>query len=271
MLWEGAQVSLNASRIVWAAAIKPPTNKLTLLALADYLNEETGRLNPSLQAIADKVGVSRSQAQRIVRDLIEQRLVSVLTNQFGGKPGTTPSYRLNLDRIEALRLTGSTDAVPAGSTDATPAHSTDAPPTDCTHAQEGAHGCAGGVAPMRPKPPMNQKESEVALKRAAYSFDASLIELPEWLPRESWLAWVADRKDRRKPITQRAAAAQIQALNDYRAEGHLPAAVIANSIAAGYLGLFPPKQTGGVHNLGQRRGSDLLDCDFVFGGVRGHA
>lgn len=264
-------MSVNASRIVWAAAITPPTNKLTLLALADYLHEETGRLNPSLQAIADKVGVSRSQAQRIVRDLIGQGLVSVLANQFGGKPGTTPSYRLNLDRIEALPRTGSTDATPTGSTDATPTHSTDATPTGSTHAQEGSHGCAGGVAPMRPKPPMNQKEPEVARKRAAHSFDASLINLPEWLPRESWLAWVADRKERRKPITQRAAEGQIRILERYRAQGHAPATVIDNSIAIGYQGLFPPSQSGGVRPQGQRSGGDLLDCDHVFGGAHGRA
>lgn len=124
---------------------------------------------------------------------------------------------------------------------------------------------------MRPKPPMNQKEPEVARKRAAHCFDASLIELPEWLPRESWQNWVADRKERRKPITQRAAEAQIKTLDGYRGEGHSPAAVIANSIAAGYQGLFPPKQTGGVHPQGKRSSGDLLDCDHVFGGVRGHA
>jgi hypothetical protein len=57
----------------------------------------------------------------------------------------------------------------------------------------------------------------------ASGFDASLIEPPEWLPRESWLAWVADRKERRKPITQRAAEAQIKALDGYRSEAtHRP-------------------------------------------------
>lgn len=82
---------------------------------------------------------------------------------------------------------------------------------------------------------------------------------------------MADRKDRRKPITQRAAEAQIKALDGYRTEGHAPAAVIANSIAAGYQGLFPPKQTGGVHSPGQRSAGDLLDCDHVFGGAHGRA
>ncbi|MEN4918179.1 YdaU family protein [Achromobacter spanius] len=72
-------------------------------------------------------------------------------------------------------------------------------------------------------------------------FDASTIELPDWLDREDWASWVADRKVRRKPVTQEGARRQLQQLAAYLAEGHQPGAVIANSIAGGYQGLFPPR------------------------------
>lgn len=72
-------------------------------------------------------------------------------------------------------------------------------------------------------------------------FDASLIELPDWLDRDDWASWVADRKIRRKPVTQEGARRQLQQLAAYRAEGHAPGAVIANSIAGGYQGLYPPR------------------------------
>lgn len=146
---------------VWAAAIGPPTNKLALLALADWCNNEGGSLHPSQQSIADKVGVSRSQAQRIVRGFVEQGLLSVVANQFGGAPGSTPHYRLHLDVIAKLPRTGRTDAAPTDSVDAIPTGSADATPTDSTHATgsagatgsmdalEGSHGSRGRVAPMR--------------------------------------------------------------------------------------------------------------------------
>lgn len=73
-------------------------------------------------------------------------------------------------------------------------------------------------------------------------FDAAAIELPDWLDRESWTAWCADRSQRHKPITERAAALQLKALDGYRREGHRPEAVIENSISNSYQGLFPPKK-----------------------------
>lgn len=78
-------------------------------------------------------------------------------------------------------------------------------------------------------------------RKRASGFDASTIELPDWLDREDWISWVADRKVRRKPVTQEGARRQLQQLAAYLSQGHQPGAVIANSIAGGYQGLFPPR------------------------------
>ena len=73
-------------------------------------------------------------------------------------------------------------------------------------------------------------------------FDAATIPLPDFLPRAAWIEWCADRKQRRKPITERGAKNQIKELARLMMlEGHQPADVIAHSIAGGYQGLFPPK------------------------------
>lgn len=150
-------MSVKASRIVWRARISPPTTKFVLLALADFLNEDTGRLDPSLQTIANKVGVSRCQAQRIVRELQTLRLVS----KPDERPGERPRYVLNLALIASLAQTGIDDAQ-AGASDTGSAHATgstsatgstgatgSADATGSAGAMEGSHGCAEGVAPMR--------------------------------------------------------------------------------------------------------------------------
>ena len=129
-------MSIRAIGIVLEAAIAPPTNKLAAVVLADWCNDEGGSLYPSMKKIAAKVGVSRSQAQRIVHGFVEQGLLSVIANGDGGKPGMTPRYQLHLDRISALDETGRMDAT--GSTHA----------TGSVGAQDGSHGCTGGVAPM---------------------------------------------------------------------------------------------------------------------------
>lgn len=86
-----------------------------------------------------------------------------------------------------------------------------------------------------------EKQHPPTPRKRGQGFDASAIELPDWLDREDWQSWVADRKARKKPITEEGARRQLQQLADYLAEGHQPRAVIANSIAGGYQGLFPPR------------------------------
>jgi hypothetical protein len=119
---------------VWRMNITPPTRKLVLLALADYGDDRGGNIFPSMSALAAKCGVTRSQAQRHVRALEVEGLVRVVANASGGKPGATPHYRLDLDQVVHTARTSET-----GSADA----------TGSTDAQEGPHGRAGGVAPMR--------------------------------------------------------------------------------------------------------------------------
>ena len=85
------------------------------------------------------------------------------------------------------------------------------------------------------------KETSPSPRTRASGFDASTIDLPDWLDRDEWCSWIADRRARRKPVTQEAARRQLQQLAAYLAEGHQPGAVIANSIAGGYQGLYPPR------------------------------
>ena len=104
---------------------------------------------------------------------------------------------------------------------------------------------------------------EGARKRAR-PVDISAIELPSWLDRDDWALWVEDRKARRKPITELAAAMQIAKLDEYRQQGHGPRSVIAHSVAGGYQGLFPPSKPMGQQPVSattpctDRRGDDFL-------------
>lgn len=91
-----------------------------------------------------------------------------------------------------------------------------------------------------PSPSTTEKPPK-APRRGA-SFDASQIDLPEWLPRDAWAAWCCDRKKRGNGITEAAASLQIRKLDAYRSEGFPPVEVIEHSIAGGFQGLYPPKR-----------------------------
>lgn len=104
---------------------------------------------------------------------------------------------------------------------------------------------SGNEAPPNHKPLTTNQEpiKDKGARKRSPSFDASAIELPEWLDRQVWGSWCADRKKRGKPITEEAASLQVKKLGEYMQAGHTPEAVIEHSIASSYQGLFAPKTT----------------------------
>lgn len=175
--------------LVWDRFRAGGTEKLTFLALADWASDSGESLHPSMQAIADKVNVSRSQAQRIVHGLIEAGWIHVVGNEQGGAPGTTRQYRIDVERLRTGSVdatppapdkkskTGRTDAAPTGSADATgsgnatgrtsaarrvaPVHR-----TGRMDAQDGSHPCDTIHQLSTKEPPKHPPVSEGAKKPA---------------------------------------------------------------------------------------------------------
>ncbi|HCC2867536.1 replication protein [Klebsiella pneumoniae] len=76
----------------------------------------------------------------------------------------------------------------------------------------------------------------------AVSFDASAVQLPDWLSAEIWSSWVAYRRDLKKPIkSQQTVTQAINLLDRCRLNGYSPDEIIYQSIANGWQGLFEPK------------------------------
>lgn len=150
-------MSIRVMNRVWESYPGGGAELLALLALSDWSDDE-GNCWPSMASIAKKLRVSRSQAQRVTHNLIEQGVLLVTDNANGGAPGTTRRYRIVLERLtgridatpespkEKIALkqktgrtgaTGSADATPTGRMDAT--GSTNA--TGRMDAKDGSHGC----------------------------------------------------------------------------------------------------------------------------------
>lgn len=76
----------------------------------------------------------------------------------------------------------------------------------------------------------------------AVSFDASAVQLPDWLSAGIWSSWVAYRRDLKKPIkSQQTVTQAINLLDRCRLNGYSPEEIINQSIANGWQGLFEPK------------------------------
>ena len=77
----------------------PASYKLTLIVLADYLNKTTGLCNPSVAAIARKVGLSTKQIRVILRKLKELGFISVIKNSLGGAKGETCHFAIHQEKL----------------------------------------------------------------------------------------------------------------------------------------------------------------------------
>ena len=123
-------MSLKVMTLVWENFNRGGSEKLAMLALADWCNDQGGSLHPSISSIAKKICVSESQARRIIHGFIDDGYLSVIANHDGGNPGQSRHYKLNVDKLS----TPSADATPS------------------TDARDPLHGCARPLAPMRETP-----------------------------------------------------------------------------------------------------------------------
>lgn len=63
--------------------------------------------------------------------------------------------------------------------------------------------------------------------------------LPDWLPSEAWADFVQMRNRVRAPMTERAKVLLVSKLDQMRAEGHDPVALLNQSIVNSWKGVFP--------------------------------
>lgn len=99
-------MSVRVMSLVWDNFKTGGSEKLAMLAMADWCNDQGGSLHPSMRAIADKIGLSEKQARRVIHSLIEQGYISVVGNNFGGDPGQSRLYRLNVEKLTTTPVEG---------------------------------------------------------------------------------------------------------------------------------------------------------------------
>ena len=95
-------MSIHLMGLAWDFECSSPVKKLVLLSLCNWANDEGGNLFPSIALIAQRSGCSERQAQRVMHEFIDQGLLSVVENEFGGAPGSSRRYRIDVDMLEAM-------------------------------------------------------------------------------------------------------------------------------------------------------------------------
>ena len=126
-------MSIKVMTLVWDKFQASGSELLAMLALADWCDDNGGSLYPSMQAVASKIRVSEKQARRIVQGFVNAGYLTVVGNAFGGAPGTTKQFKLDVKKIAELPLASAIktrSTPPAGVT----------PPTSVTPPMEGGEG-----------------------------------------------------------------------------------------------------------------------------------
>lgn len=238
--------------VTWALTQTAPNSasKFLLTVIADAASVGDWIAYPSVAYLSDTTQQDRKTVLVNLKRLEEAGLITAVGKT--GKTGQVTKWRLPVGSVETLKgpKTGTLSDEQNSPKSGTVQQYANDPKTGTVSERQTVPNFRANSTNFPRKqyqkrdtePVRNQvgTKEEAAHKRAA-RFDAAAIELPEWLQRDAWREWVADRVERRKPITHRAAEAQLRKLDEYRAAGHDPAAVIRHSIACGYQGLYPPK------------------------------
>jgi hypothetical protein len=102
------------------------------------------------------------------------------------------------------------------------------------------------IAPVPIEPEIQPEEPK--RKTSAPAARVEDLELPDWLPPDSWKDWLTHRKELKKPVTATQARAQFKRLDNFRARGMPPDAVIEQAIANGWRGFYELQPEGNNGN-----------------------
>jgi hypothetical protein len=100
-------MSVRVSALCWKVPL-PATEKLVLLRLADFADDQGFNIYPAVQTVADDCGVGIRIVQLTLKKMVNKGLLVVI-NQGGGR-GRATEYAIDMDLIRQLR-----DAPPTAS------------------------------------------------------------------------------------------------------------------------------------------------------------
>ena len=78
--------------------------------------------------------------------------------------------------------------------------------------------------------------------------DINKIEVPAWFPMDAWQGWVDMRKQRKRPLTDRAKQRAINKLTSLHLAGHDIGELLDRSTINGWLDIYEPKESNRAGN-----------------------
>lgn len=204
-----------------------PAQKAVLISLADQANDD-GYCWPSVGTIAKRTCLSERAVQGAIKWLHEAGLLGASERR-----GTSSVYQITPASYAPPQMLRPADAAPRGAGNAPP-------PPQMLHPTP---------ADAAPKPSMNRQLNHQEPKKRA---SASVFELPDWIPADTWAAFMETRQAKKAKSTDYALSLLVKDLERFKAAGHDPVAILNNSIKAGWSDVYPPKTPASAMTAGRR-------------------
>jgi hypothetical protein len=231
-------MSIRVMTLVWERSRHSGTDLLMLLALADF-SDDQGNSYPAVPTLAAKCRMSQRNAGYILKGLQASGELEVRANEG---PRGTNRYRIVVNALAGVQPIAGEGMKPTAGVGLKPAAGmkpgSPLQPTSDTPAIQRR----SPLQPTADEPSLNRQEpsSKARRVRSAVSKSAS-PDLPDWIPPDTWNDFVEMRKSIKKPMTHAAVRLMVKKLDKLRTEGHEARAVLEQSIASCWQGLFPVK------------------------------
>jgi hypothetical protein len=97
-------MSLKVLTIVWDRYPEGGSKLLTMLALADWADDDGGRIYPSMATLAAKIRMSERHAIRVMHYLVEKNYLELLTPDNKGGSKRSNRYRIKLTTLRKTAM-----------------------------------------------------------------------------------------------------------------------------------------------------------------------
>ena len=220
-------MSVALMTLAWKSSY-PSGKKMVLLALCDNANDQ-GECFPSVSMLVEKCSMSERSVFNHIADLEKDGAI-----KRNNRAGRSTVYQIDPCKFCTPECS-LTPATVAGVQALTPANSAPLPlqplhPTPATIAPTPAT-----VAPITIKEPSINQIPNTKDKAQAP------IVLPDWLPVETWSAFMETRKKKKSANTTFAVSLILKDLTKFHTAGHDVEDILNKSIKGGWTDVYEPK------------------------------